>query len=190
MDVQYITSAAKPHQLPASELPEIAFIGRSNSGKSSLINAVTGRRKIARTGRTPGQTTMANFFLVNDKIFLVDLPGYGFAAADTAVRRHWQALVDRYFTRPNIMYIIALIDARRGLQDDDIALFRMIGSEVAIILALTKADKLSRAEQKKSLEKMKKDLAAHKVPIGEVVMTSTLKGTGIKELQEILFPKS
>ena len=183
MDTRYITSAAKPEQLPDYELPEIAFIGRSNTGKSSLLNALLGRRNLARKGSTPGQTQMINFFSVNEKIILADLPGYGYNIARRDVSKHWQPMVDVYVRRPNIVSFLCLHDCRRNFQEMDERLMFLLGRQLPIILVLTKTDKVSRNELKKQKEKLTKRLEELGVEYQAIVETSSTKSTGIKELK-------
>ena len=184
MDTRYITSAAKPEQLPDFDQAEIAFIGRSNTGKSSLINALLGRRNLARMGRTPGQTQMINFFAVNEKVIVADLPGYGYNVARKETSKHWQPLVDCYVRRPNISAFLCLHDCRRNLQEMDEELFFLLGRQLPITLVLTKVDKCSRNELKSNRAKIEKRLKELGVNYDLVLETSSLKNQGVDLLRE------
>ena len=146
--LRFLTSANAPGQFPPDRGAEVAFAGRSNAGKSSAINAIVGRRKLARTSRTPGRTRLLNFFELCPGQRLVDLPGYGYTRVSEATRRHWGGLLERYFLeRRSLKGLFLVVDVRRQLTDDDRQLLELAaarGLEVEILL--TKADKLSRAQ--------------------------------------------
>ncbi|HZP41602.1 MAG TPA: ribosome biogenesis GTP-binding protein YihA/YsxC [Candidatus Binatia bacterium] len=145
---RFVTAVAVPGGEPPPGPPEIALAGRSNVGKSSLLNSLLGRRGLAHTSRSPGRTRQMNFFLVNDRFLLVDLPGYGFAVGPEAERRAWGPLVESYLaTRPTLRGVVVLVDARRGLgreEEDLLAFLAHVGRPAAVVA--TKADKLGRAE--------------------------------------------
>ena len=155
MKAIYITSAAKAEQLPQENLPEIAFIGRSNCGKSSLLNALVGSRNLARTSRTPGRTQMANFFEINEKLNLVDLPGYGFAKTPVKIAENWQALLEKYLTRQSIKQFLFLADCRRKLDDADQWILEQIAKRTDPIIVLTKTDKINRSQQAATIKEWK-----------------------------------
>ena len=146
---EFITSAVKPSQYPPADLPEIAFAGRSNVGKSSLINKLVNRRRLVKTSGTPGRTQLINFFLINQRFRFVDLPGYGYAKVPAGVRRQWGAMIETYLTRrPCLRGLILIVDIRRtpGRQEDD--LLRWLDHHgIACRVVATKADKLSRNKQ-------------------------------------------
>lgn len=145
---EFLKSASDPRGFPADDCPEVAFVGRSNSGKSSAINAVTGARKLARVSKTPGRTQLINFFSFGPDRRLVDLPGYGFARVAPDVRQRWRGLLEAYFAgRRQLRGIVITIDARRGIMDLDAAMIDWAESlGLPMLLLLTKADKLSRAQ--------------------------------------------
>jgi GTP-binding protein len=187
MDCRYITSALKPEQLPDFEQPEVAFIGRSNAGKSSLINALLGRRTLARKGRTPGQTQMINFFSVNDKMVVADLPGFGFSAIDKNVAEKWQPLVEAYVRRINIREFMFLVDCRRELTDVDDELMFLLGRQLPLYVLLTKTDKISRQALLTRVQKLTKELDAKGIAVRKIVGVSSMKQTGLDEVRADLF---
>jgi GTP-binding protein len=183
MDCRYITSAMKAEQLPDFEQPEVAFIGRSNAGKSSLINTLLGRRTLARKGRTPGQTQMINFFTVADKLIVADLPGYGFSAVDKNVALKWQPLVEAYVRRANIREFMFLIDCRRELTDVDEELMFVLGRQLPLYVLLTKSDKISRQALNAQKQKIARELTDKGIEFRKIVGVSSLKQTGIEEVR-------
>ncbi|NWF56527.1 MAG: YihA family ribosome biogenesis GTP-binding protein [Syntrophaceae bacterium] len=156
ISAEFVKSATKPSEYPPGNLPEVAVAGKSNVGKSSLINALVNRKNLARTSAQPGRTQTINFFRVNEKISLADLPGYGFAKAPLEVRKAWKPMVESYLqTRRAIRLVILILDARRGLSPEDSTLLDWLDYHgIPSLIVLTKADKLSqfeRARQKKTL---------------------------------------
>ncbi|MBT4941062.1 MAG: YihA family ribosome biogenesis GTP-binding protein, partial [Rhodospirillaceae bacterium] len=152
---EFLISAASFEQLPDSELPEIAFAGRSNVGKSSLLNALTGRKNLARTSNTPGRTQQVNFFDLGGRMMLTDLPGYGYARATKSVVEKWTRLIKSYLKgRVQLRRVCLLIDSRHGLKaTDHEAMDLMDGAAVAYQIILTKCDKIKASELEKLLEK-------------------------------------
>jgi len=152
---EFIKSATKPSEYPGGNFPEVAMAGKSNVGKSSLINVLVNRKNLAKTSSSPGRTQMINFFRVNGKISLADLPGYGYAKVPLEVRKTWKPMVESYLqTRQEIRLVVLILDARRGTSPDDLALLDWLDYHgIPCIIVLTKADKLSqieRARQKKA----------------------------------------
>lgn len=147
----FITSAVKPDQYPAPELPEAAFAGRSNVGKSSLINTLVNRKRLVKTGSTPGRTQLINFFRVNAAFHLVDLPGYGYAKVPAAVQRKWGPMVETYITgRACLKTVVVIMDLRRRPKTEEMDLFAFLAHHaIDCIPVLTKADKLTRQKQAK-----------------------------------------
>ena len=148
MDVEFLTSAFRETQYPPPDRPEVAFAGRSNVGKSSLINALVNRKNLAKTSSTPGRTQSINFFRVGDLMYMVDLPGYGFAKVPLNVRKSWQHMVETYLgKRPNLKAVVTILDIRRDLTPGDTQLLEWLRHfNIPAILVLTKADKVSRQE--------------------------------------------
>ena len=173
--------------LPPADRVELCFAGRSNVGKSTLINALTGRKALARASNTPGRTQEINFFMLADR-YLVDLPGYGYANAPVAVVETWQRLLKAYLSgRPNLRRAFVLIDARHGIRrvDEDI-LTLLDGAAVPFQAVLTKADKVKASDRGKVLAQVRTALAAHPAAFPELVLTSAEKGDGIDTLRAVI----
>ncbi len=148
---EFIKSAVKPGQYPESDLPEIAFAGRSNVGKSSLINVLVNRKNLVRTSSTPGRTQLINFFNVNGRFTLVDLPGYGFAKVPLAVKKEWGPMMEAYFaTRENLKGVVLILDIRRTPVADDRQMLQWLSAyHIPAVLVVTKCDKVTRNERAK-----------------------------------------
>ncbi len=148
---EFIKSAVKPGQYPDSDLPEIAFAGRSNVGKSSLINVLVNRKNLVRTSSTPGRTQLINFFDVNGRFTLVDLPGYGFAKVPLAVKKEWGPMMEAYFaTRENLRGVVLILDIRRTPVAEDRQMLQWFKTySIPVVLVVTKCDKVSRNERAK-----------------------------------------
>ena len=151
---EFVISAVRPQQYPAEELPEFAFAGRSNVGKSSLINTLVSRRKLVQTSSTPGKTRLINFFRVNDALMFVDLPGYGYARVSEEERRKWRPMIEQYLSRrENLKAVVLILDIRRTPNEEDAQLLNWLARrEIAAVLVVTKADKLSKTSQLKQLK--------------------------------------
>ena len=147
---EFITSASRPEQYPREDLPEMAFAGRSNVGKSALINCLVQRRKLVRTSRTPGRTQLINFFKINSAFMFVDLPGYGYARVSQSLRATWGPMVETYFdSRPNLRGIVQIMDLRHPPTPEDLSLWNWLRDKnIPAVPILTKADKLSRTKWK------------------------------------------
>ena len=163
---RFAGAAARPGEEPPALLPEVAIAGRSNVGKSSLLNALTGGRGLARTSRTPGRTRQLNFFVVDEAIALVDLPGYGFAVGAESERRSWGPLVEGYLrTRATLRGVVVIVDVRRGLEAEEIELLGFLaelGRPAALVA--TKLDKLGRGEATRALRRLE-GVAGGAVPV-------------------------
>ena len=148
---QFITSAVKPSQYPASTFPEVAFAGRSNVGKSSLLNVLVNRKRLVKTSKTPGRTQLINFFLVNQTLSLVDLPGYGYAKVPEAIKRSWGPMIETYLSERKVLTSVVLImDIRRLPKEHEFNFIDWLGEQdLPCIPILTKADKLSKTRQMK-----------------------------------------
>ncbi|WP_293442265.1 ribosome biogenesis GTP-binding protein YihA/YsxC [Persephonella sp.] len=179
--VKFVKSAVSPKDYPPPHYPEIAIVGRSNVGKSSLINAIF-RRNIAKVSSSPGKTRLINFFLLNDSIYFVDLPGYGYASVSKAERQKWKKMIETYFqTRENLSLVIMLVDSRHQPTKLDIMMKDWLESiGIPYVVAATKADKLNQSEKAKALKTIRETLNLPKdFP---VFLTSSKEKTGIKEL--------
>lgn len=184
---EFIISAVKRKQYPEDGFPEVAFVGRSNVGKSSIINAITGRRKLVKVSSTPGKTRLINFFLINKNSYFVDLPGYGYAKISKKDKENWGEVIETYLTgRQQLKKVILLLDCRRKPNEDDILMYNWIkhyGYNCMIIS--TKSDKLKRSELKKS-EKIIRDALGLKQE-EHVYYYSSTKKVGTEELLDNIF---
>lgn len=146
---EFVTSAVKPSQYPAPDYPEIAFAGRSNVGKSSLINKLVNRRRLVKTSNTPGRTQLINFFIINNRLSMVDLPGYGYAKVPKAVKKKWGPMIEKYLAeRPCLQAVVLLMDLRRTPKVEEFNLIDWLRHYgIPMILVMTKADKLSKTKQ-------------------------------------------
>ena len=177
----FLLSAAAPAQFPADMGAEVAFVGRSNAGKSSAINAITQRNSLARTSKTPGRTRLLNFFELGTHQRIVDLPGYGYATGPESERMTWQPLIDALKPRASLRGLFLIIDSRRGLKDGDQALIQW-AEPLPIHILLTKADKLNRSEAAKVQRETRKFVGDR----ATVQLFSVLNKTGIEEAQKLL----
>ena len=176
------TVAVKPSQYPAPDLREIAFAGRSNVGKSSLLNLLTGRRKLARVSGSPGKTRTINFYIINDAFRIVDLPGYGYAKVAKSVSAGWGEMMERYLqNRENLVKVVQLVDIRRAPSKQDVEMYeylRHYGLDGLVVA--TKADKISRNQMAKQMKLIKQTLGLSSEDV--VIPVSALKKTGYQEL--------
>lgn len=181
----FMLSVAHLEQLPEADLDEIAFAGRSNVGKSSLINALFNQRKLAKTSSTPGRTQQLNFFNFDNKIYLVDLPGYGYAKAPEKMVRQWQAVLKTYLRgRPNLRRVFLLIDSRHGIKAEDLEIMKMLDvTAVSYQIVLTKIDKISAGELNKVTTLTSQEISKHAAALPDILVTSSEKRIGIDILQ-------
>ena len=177
---KFVISAAKPADFPPPRLPELAVVGRSNVGKSSLINALVGQDGLARTSRTPGRTRLLNWFEVDGRFHLVDLPGYGYAAVDREMRAGWQPLIEEYLSKRDALAgVLLLIDVRRGPEAEELDFVPWLeDKKIPIVVALTKSDKLPKNKRMIEVAKAKKTLALKRDPIA----VSAQSGDGIDQV--------
>jgi len=187
-ECRFAAGAADPGALPPETLPEIAFIGRSNVGKSSLVNALTGRRMLARTSHTPGRTQQINFFDLGKRLMLVDLPGYGFASASKSAIRSWTALIQHYLRgRASLRRACLLIDARRGLTEADRPMLALCDeAALSYQVVLTKADAVGPTALAEVAAAVGTELARHRAAHPEIHLTSAEKRRGIAVLRAAL----
>ncbi len=186
--VDFLRGVVTMDGLPAGERIEVCFAGRSNVGKSTLINALTGRNSIARTSGTPGRTQEINYFTLGATHYLVDLPGYGYAKAPLAVVEKWQALLRAYLAgRPNLRRAFVLVDARHGIKPPDAEIMTLLDqAAVTFQVVLTKADKVKAAAREEMLAQVRAALQSHPAAFPELVVTSAEKGDGIATLRAII----
>lgn len=186
--VEFVKGVVAMSGLPPANRPEVCFAGRSNVGKSSLINALTGRKSLARASNTPGRTQEINYFALGDSRFLVDLPGYGYAEAPVATVRKWQELLRNYLAgRVTLRRAFVLIDTRHGvLAADEEILTLLDRSAVTFQVVMTKADKVNRATRDANLDQVRTALAKHPAAFPEIIVTSSEKGEGIETLRAVI----
>jgi GTP-binding protein len=174
--------------LPPDDRLEICFAGRSNVGKSTLMNAVTGRKALARTSNTPGRTQEINFFTISDSHYLVDLPGYGYANAPLLIVEKWQRLLKQYLSgRQSLRRAFVLIDCRHGVKAVDEKILTLLDSSaVTFQVILTKADKVKETEREKIISQVREALSSHPAAFPELILTSSEKGWGIETLRSVI----
>jgi GTP-binding protein len=183
---EFLCSNTRVDKLPPADRPEYAFIGRSNVGKSSLINALVERKNLAKTSQTPGKTQLINHFSINDEWYLVDLPGYGFARASKTERSSWEKFIRRYLTdRANLQCIFVLIDSRLSPQKIDLEFCCWLGEKgIPFLLIFTKADKQSSIKSQQTIQKFKVALSEWFEEIPPIFLTSSEKKMGCNEILE------
>jgi GTP-binding protein len=186
--VDFVKGVVAMPGLPPADRLEVCFAGRSNVGKSSLINALTGRKALARASNTPGRTQEINFFALGDRRYLVDLPGYGYAEAPVAIVEKWQRLLKAYLAgRQTLRRAFVLIDTRHGVKAVDEEILTLLDrSAVTFQVVMTKADKVSKAERDANIDQVRGALARHPAAYPEIVVTSSEKGDGIETLRAII----
>ena len=186
--VDFLKGVVAMDGLPEADRLEVCFAGRSNVGKSSLINALTGRKALARASNTPGRTQEINYFTLGEERYLVDLPGYGYANAPLAVVEKWQRLLKQYLQgRQTLRRAFVLIDSRHGVKAVDEEIMKLLDSAaVTFQCVMTKADKVKEKDREKVLEQVRGALAKHPAAYPELVLTSSEKGDGIPTLRAII----
>jgi GTP-binding protein len=185
---EFLRACAAPDQFPPGKLPEIAFIGRSNVGKSSLINGLTARRSLARSSKTPGRTQQIIFFDIRQTLTLADLPGYGHAKAPREEQALWNELIHDYLrSRPQLFCVCLLIDGRHGALANDLSMMQFLDrAGIAYQVVLTKIDKVKAPDQATLRQQLEAKLAQHPAARAEIMMVSAEKNIGIEELRLLI----
>lgn len=187
-DVSFVKSSQKWQDCPKPTLPEYAFIGRSNVGKSSLINALMNRKGLAKTSQTPGKTQLINHFIVNENWFLTDLPGYGYARVSKSIRKDFAKLITNYIlNRTNLVNVFVLVDARHQPQKIDVEFMQWCGeSGIPFSIVFTKADKLKANASKKNIENYQKELLNFWEELPQMYITSAEKKDGVEPILKMI----
>ncbi len=185
INVKFIKSASKKEEFIVDELSQIAIVGRSNVGKSSLINLLTNNSKMAKTSSTPGRTRLVNYFNVNNQFYLVDLPGYGYHKASKSVGSSWDAVMNDYFVENNkLKLVFVLLDCRLDASDLDKQMLDYLAeNEIPAVIILTKTDKINRSELGVNIAKISKDIRFNK---DLIIATSALKKQGVERVEKLL----
>lgn len=183
MEAEHIRSAARPEDFPSAGLPEIAFLGRSNVGKSSLLNRLTGKQRLAFTSARPGCTQVINFYRVDGRLQFVDLPGYGFARVPLEVKARWKCLIESYLSkRDTLEAAVVLLDARRGWMEPDLELKQWLEFQnLPYIVVATKTDKLNRTEETRGLAAIRQQMSDF-----PLVPFSAVTGRGVREIWQAI----
>ena len=181
---RFVVSNTNHLKCPPADIPEYAFIGRSNVGKSSLINMLTGRKALAKISGTPGKTQLINHFIINEKWYLVDLPGYGFAKISKSIRQKWENMIWNYLiNRSNLVTSFILVDARLEPQKADLELINVFGEEgLPFVVLFTKIDKLSKRKLSVNIENYRKKLSEQWEELPLSILTSAKTGTGKEDI--------
>ncbi|MDR2884750.1 MAG: ribosome biogenesis GTP-binding protein YihA/YsxC [Deferribacteraceae bacterium] len=185
MKSNFLMSVANVRALPAPMYPEIAFAGRSNVGKSSLINKILDRKNLVKTGKTPGKTKLLNFFNVGGEMVFVDLPGYGYAAVSKAEKAQWAKLIDGYLRkRKNLVMCFILVDIRRGVEEEEAMLLQLLHEyNISACVVLTKSDKLSNNQLMNQKHKIAKEIGAN---FEDLIHFSTVTGDGKDKIRKAI----
>ncbi|HAA37329.1 MAG TPA: YihA family ribosome biogenesis GTP-binding protein [Firmicutes bacterium] len=183
---EFIISAVKEAQFPQTGLPEVAFVGRSNVGKSSLLNSLLNRKKLALTSSSPGKTRLINFFLINKSFYFVDLPGYGYARVSREMKRQWGEIIEDYLAqREPLKLVVQLVDVRHPPTADDLQMYQWLTySNLPTVIVATKVDKITRGRWQKQLQQIRTGLGLG--PQGPVIFYSSQTGQGKEELWRVI----
>lgn len=184
--VSFIKSAVKPEQYPSHNLPEIAFIGRSNVGKSSLLNTLVNKKNLARISNTPGRTQLINFFNVDEKLCFVDLPGYGYAKVPESVRKQWKPMIESYLMQSqHLKGVVLIVDARHKPMQHDVLMREWLASyQIPMIIVATKIDKIPKTKRQKHLQLIGETLNIH--PTESLLMFSALTAEGVSTVWQAI----
>lgn len=185
-DVRFIKSAVKPDQFPQHSLPEIAFIGRSNVGKSSLLNSLANKRNLARISNTPGRTQLINFFNIDEKMCFVDLPGYGFAKVPEHVKKQWKPMIEGYLLKSeSLKSVVLIVDSRHKPSRHDILMRDWLQAyDIPVIVVATKIDKIPKTKKNQHLKVVRDTLKLHSSEI--LLPFSALNGEGLKAVWQAI----